>query len=133
MKTFVIGNSRVQMQKVLALLGNFLIRPEDDYELILQKRVYKRSNEQNRRYWAMLNELAPYPVEGKTYLAEVWHEYFKGRFIGYEEIRLPNGRVLEQPISTTTLDKFAFGEYMTQIEAWAAGRGILLWDEALAA
>lgn len=130
MKTFIIGNSRERLMKAVSLLSSFLVREEDDYELILQKRVYKRSSEQNKRYWALLNELAPYEVDGKTFSAETWHIYFKGRFIGYEEIKLPNGKVLEQPISTTTLDKGSFGDYMTQIEAFAAGRGILLWDQA---
>lgn len=134
MKTFVIGNSRPALMKAISMLSSFMIRPQDDYELVLQKRVYKRSLEQNKRMWAILQEIAEQiDVKGQKFTAEVWHQYFKGRFIGFEEIRLPNGRTLEEPISTTILDKGAFADYMTQIEAWAAEHGLLLWEEAMAA
>jgi hypothetical protein len=132
-KTWAIGNSRQKLHAVLSMLANFLIRPEDDYELIFRKRVYKRTNEQNKRYWAILQELAEQcDVKGEKYSAETWHEYMKGRFIGYEDVPLPNGTTLHRPISTTTLDKPQFTEYMTQIEAWAAHRGILLGEEMAA-
>ena len=119
---------------VLSMLSNFLIKPDDDYELIFRRRVYKRSNEQNRRYWAILQELAEQcDVKGQKFAAETWHEYFKGRFIGNEDLALPNGKTLLRPISTTTLDKAAFTIYMQEIEVWAAQHGILLADEEMAA
>lgn len=129
-KSFHIGNDRAKLMKALSLLANFLIRDTDDYELILQRREHRRSNEQNRRYWAILNEIAALDVQGRKYTAETWHEYFKGRFIGNEDIELPNGKTLLRPISTTTLDKIQFGEYMTQIEAWASQHGLLLFEDA---
>lgn len=125
-----IGNSRVKLIRVLSALSNFLIRPTDDYELVIRPHKRARSAEQNRRYWAILNEISGYPVQGRTYDADAWHEYFKGKYIGKEEIRLPNGEALTRTLSTTTLDVGAFGDYMTQVEAWAANRGILLGDDA---
>ncbi len=131
MKTFAIGNSRAALLKALSLLGNFLIRPEDDYELILRKRVYKRSTEQNKRYWALLNEISEgLPVQGVTHSPDAWHLYFRQKFIGSEDLPLPTGKVFTQPISTTTLDVGSFGEYMTQIEAWAAQHGVLFQEAA---
>ena len=132
-KIYKIGNDRKRLHSVLSMLANFLVRPEDDYELIFRKTVYKRSTEQNRRLWAILNEVAEVPVQGVMYSAESWATYFKSKFIGCEEIPLPNGQVINRPISTTTLDKSAFSEYMTQIEAWAAQHGILLTDYERAA
>lgn len=133
-KSFIIGNSRAALMKALSLLGNFLIRPEDDYELILRKRVYKRSSDQNRRYWALLNEISEgLPVQGVAHSPEAWHHYFRQKFIGSEDMKLPTGKTFTQPISTTTLDVGAFAEYMTQIEAWAAGHGILFADDRMAA
>ena len=50
----------------------------------------RRSDVQNRRYWAMLSEVANQAeVHGRRYDAESWHEFFKRRFIGYRE--LPTG------------------------------------------
>lgn len=124
-----IGNSREKLMHVLSMLGSFLVKPEDDWELVLRPHRKARSAEQNKRYWALLNEIADNPVKGQRFATESWHEYFKGKFIGKEEVKLPNGDVFNRPISTTTLDVVQFGEYMTQIEAWAAGHGILLSDE----
>jgi hypothetical protein len=133
-RVFTIGNSRAALMKALSLLGNFLIRPEDDYELVLRKRVYKRSTAQNSRYWALLNEISEgLPVQGVVHSSKSWHLYFRSKFIGCEDTTLPTGTVVSQPISTTTLDIGSFGEYMTQIESWAAGHGLLFSEDRLAA
>lgn len=77
----------------------------------------KRSNAQNRRYWALLRQISESAfVNGRQYGDDAWHEFFKRRFIGLEE--LPGGH--ESGISTATLDVAGFGEYMEQIEAYAA-------------
>ena len=132
-RTWHVGGDRKRLQYVLSLLANFLIQPSDDWEIVFRKVQHKRSVEQNKRYWAILNEIAETNVRGETYSAETWHRYFKVRFIGMEETKLPNGKVVQEPISTTTLDKGEFGEYMTRIEAWAAQHGILIADERQAA
>lgn len=77
----------------------------------------KRSIEQNKRYWAMLHEIASGAwLGGKQYSAEAWAEYFKREFIGSEE--LPGGGSIG--ISTTTLNVEEFAAYMTRIEVYAA-------------
>lgn len=128
-RVWYIGNSREKLHRVLSLLAQFLIREEDDYELVLREHRRARSVEQNRRYWAIVQEIAANEVDGRRFAPESWHEYFKGQFIGKEEIKLPWGETFNRPISTTTLDVGQFSEYMTQIEAWAAQQGILLSDE----
>jgi hypothetical protein len=76
-------------------------------------------------------------VDGKLPIAKLdmisGSQHWWNKADGFEEIRLPNGKTLEEPISTTTLDKMGFSDYMTQIEAWAAEHGLLLWEEAMAA
>ena len=130
-RTFIIGNSRAALMRALSLLGNFLVREEDDYELIIRKREHKRSTEQNRRYWALLNEISEgLPVQGVTHSPDAWHLYFRQKFIGSEDLKMPNGKTFTQPISTTTLDVGSFSEYMTQIEAWAAQHGVLFQEIA---
>lgn len=77
----------------------------------------KRSVEQNKRYWKVLNEIASQAwVDGKQFGAEAWHEYFKRELIGLED--LPGGGVCG--ISTTTLNVSDFCDYMTKVEACAA-------------
>lgn len=76
----------------------------------------KRSGEQNRRYWSLLNEIAEHAwVGGRQFPADVWHAEFAGRFIGWSET--PSGARV--PISTTTLSVAEFSEYMDRIEAYA--------------
>jgi hypothetical protein len=134
-RVFTIGNSRAALMKALSLLGNLLVRPEDDLELIVRKRVYKRTPEQNRRYWGVvLQEISEgLPVQGVIHTPKAWHYYFAGKFIGYEDTKLPNGKVVTEPISTTSLDVPEFSDYMTKIEAWAAGHGLLFSEDRMAA
>lgn len=76
----------------------------------------KRNTQQNKLIWVVLNQIASNAwVNGKQFSAEAWHEFFKRKFIGCNE--LPNGQTLG--ISTTTLDIAAFAEYVTQIQAYA--------------
>lgn len=83
----------------------------------IQEYKAKRSNPQNKRYWAILNEIAESAwIGGKTFSAEAWHDYFKKKFIGSEET--PDGTLIG--ISTTSLNVAEFAEYMTRVEAHAA-------------
>jgi len=76
----------------------------------------KRSGDQNRRYWALLNDISSSAwVGGRQYTADVWHAEFAGRFIGWSET--PSGARV--PISTTTLSVADFTAYMDRIEAYA--------------
>lgn len=76
----------------------------------------KRSSEQNKRYWAILNDISSDAwVEGKQYSSEAWHEFFKRKFIGYEET--PDGGSIG--ISTTTLSTTEFSEYSNKVEVYA--------------
>lgn len=77
----------------------------------------KRSGEQNKRYWSILNEIAEQAyVGGQRFSADAWHEHFKRKLIGAED--LPGGGQIG--ISTTSLGVAEFAEYMTKVEAYAA-------------
>jgi hypothetical protein len=91
----------------------------------------RRSNEANRRYWLLLHLVAEsIKPGGVSYSAETWHTYMKSRFIGADEVRLPNGKVLTLPKSSAELDVAEFNDYMTQVESWAAERDVFLEDLA---
>jgi len=90
------------------------------FELVLQPLKSKRSQSQNRLYWALLRQISAVVwIDGKQYSDVVWHEYFARMFIGSSD--LPSGGKVA--ISTTTLSIEEFGNYITQIEQWAAELG----------
>jgi hypothetical protein len=90
-------------------------------------RKHKRSNPANAAYWALLHEIADtLRPNGEMYSAESFHAYFKSRFLGVDEVRLPNGDLMRIPKSTADLDADAFSEYLSKVEADAAQRGVFL-------
>jgi hypothetical protein len=90
-----------------------------------------RSTEANRRYWLLLHAIADkLRPNGQEFNADTWHTWAKSKFLGCEEFRLPNGKTLLIPNSTTGLDVAEFGDYMTQLEAWAHEHDVWLEDVA---
>lgn len=64
--------------------------------------------------------------QGRTFSADQWHVYAKSRWIGCEDVTLPNGKTLAIPKSSAALDTAEFADYMTAVEAWAAEHGVYL-------
>lgn len=106
-------------------------------------RRQRRSSDANARYWALLHVLSErVRPSGTLYSVETWHTYCKSRWLGCDEIVLPAAisnpasteraipRLLLIPRSTADLEVDAFSDYMTQVEAWCADKGVFLPDEA---
>ena len=88
-------------------------------------RKHSRSTEQNKYYWSVLNEIADQlKPNGHAYSAESFHLYFKQRFLGQDDIRLPNGKIFSQPKSTVDLDTTEMTEYITKVEEFATRYGV---------
>jgi len=103
----------------------------ESFEIVLRPLKAKRSVDQNKRYWALLREVAAVVwVEGRRYSDETWHRYFAGTFIGQSEVPMPDGTVALHPISTTTLNVADMSRYMDEIEKWCAEQGFPLEDAA---
>lgn len=101
------------------------------YELVLRPMKSKRSIEQNKRYWLLLREIAATAwLNGRQFSDETWHEFFKRTFIGCDEIAMPDGSTELRGISTTKLKVDEFGDYMLQIEQWAAEQGFPVMEKA---
>lgn len=80
----------------------------------------KRSAEQNRFLHALLNTIAENAaVEGKYYDMETWKEQVRRKFIGTEEINLPDGSRIERGISTASLTVPEFTLLIERVQAWA--------------
>lgn len=87
----------------------------------------KRSSQANRRYWELLHAISDgVKVNGEHFAAKVWHEYCKERFLGADEMRLPNGKSRLIVRSTADLEVPDFNDYMTRVEVWASERGVWL-------
>lgn len=117
-RTFIIRERR-HMENLLAFLaGNWeaMAGTKHPMQVDIQEESTKRSLQQNRRYWAVLNQISDQAwVDGRQYASECWHELAKRKFIGC--IDLPGGGMLA--MSTTELSTKEFAEYCTKVEAWA--------------
>jgi hypothetical protein len=77
----------------------------------------KRSLHQNRWLWWTLQVVADQVmVDGRKYDAEVWHEYYKRKFLGFREVVI-HGQGYVVANSTTKLTDRQMREYRYMIEA----------------
>ncbi len=90
-----------------------------------------RSTQANRRYWSLLTaaseKLRP---GGQQYGVEAFHIYYKTRFLGAEEVMLPNHEIAVVTNSSADLEPEDFAVYMEQVEADLAERGVYLPEAA---
>ena len=99
------------------------------YILTFQPLRQKRRDAQNRRYWAILHQIAEQlKINGNVLIAETWHECAKRRFIGVIEIPLPDGEIIVVGMSSTELDIPEFNDFMMMVEAWAIDQNVIFND-----
>lgn len=81
----------------------------------------KRTIEQNARYHAIVNQIAAQvKCDGELLHRDAWHEWIKKKFIGSYRLRMPDGSLHLQGISTTSLTVEEFSRFMDTVEAWAS-------------
>lgn len=103
----------------------------DGFEIVIRPLKAKRSADQNKRYWALLREVAATAwVDGRQFSDETWHRYFAQTFIGSSEVAMPDGTTALHPISTTTLNVADMGRYMDEISQWCVEQGFPLEQAA---
>ena len=82
----------------------------------------KRNLQQNRLYWAFLHQIEEQAmIERRRYSDECWHDYFRGKFIGFED--MPDGS--KRPMSTTKLSVSEFADYVTKVTVYAVELGVI--------
>jgi hypothetical protein len=121
-RTFILRNDGFAQALYAFLKQNWKAMADTGKPLAVSVSEYKskRSIEQNARLHALLSEIAEQAwVRGRQYDAEIWKEYFRSKFIGTEEIEMPDGKRFERGISTTTLDVAAFSDFMERIQEHA--------------
>lgn len=131
----IVGDQ--QKATARSVLDGVPIDPDKPICITFSEEVKIRKLDQNSLMWVgPLSDIARQAyVNGKTYSAEVWHEYFKREFLPneYDEELTKEGYVkwITDPAgfpllvgSTTSLTIKGFAQYLTQIEAYGASLGV---------
>jgi len=91
-----------------------ITRAPDGY--VVEIRQPSRTLEQNALYWTQVHECAErVTIEGKRFTPQVWHVYFKQRFLPGRIIELPNGQIMEQDPTTTKLTNEEFSLFIEEV------------------
>jgi hypothetical protein len=90
-------------------------------------RDQKRSSEANKRYWLLLEMISQrIKSENKYYTKKSWHIYFCSIYLGCHETELPHGLIDIERNRSSELSTSEFAEFLDQVQAWAAERGVYL-------
>lgn len=124
-----VSNVRPLLQNIEKNINTWL-QGCPDLEIVIRKHNSKRSIEQNKRLWKIYTQIADSVwINGHRFSAETWHEYFKGLFIGFDEIINPmTGEVIKRPLSTVKLNTAEMAEYQNKIQAFGAQEFGIEWD-----
>ena len=121
-RSWRIGNSRQRLMQALSLLANFLIKPEDDYELIVRPARKEKTHTQRATWHAMLTEFGK--ELGYT-LPEI-KLIVKREIFGSRTVKLPNGKQHEIIQSSEDEDRIGYAALIDHTLRIAAENGCLL-------
>lgn len=85
----------------------------------------ERSGQQNRAYFGIAVQML---AEQSNCSIDRMHKALAGEFLGYDTVRLPNGKQITVPKTTRTLTTVEFSNYIERIQRWAAENGIVIPD-----
>lgn len=109
------------LRRVSALLSNMLVSEQTPLLIEVSDYSEQRTSAQNRLLHAILRDVAEsVRVSGQTFSSDAWKEMFRRKFIGTEEITLPDGQRIERGISTTALNVGQMTEAIDRFQAWLA-------------
>jgi len=120
-RTFLLRDERA-MQALRLALSDWRTAAALQAPLTVTVAEYKarRNGAQNALLHAMLTQIAEgvHP-DGRTFGVEEWKELVRRKFIGTEEVDLPDGTRTVRGLSTTTLSVGQFADLIDQVSAWA--------------
>ena len=120
-RTVILRDERA-MQALRLALSNWRTAAALETPLTVTVAEYKarRTSAQNALLWAVLTEIAEaVKVGGKEQEVEVWHEWAKQKFIGIEEVTLPDGTNIVRGLSTSRLNVADFSLMIDRLIAYA--------------
>ena len=130
-RTIILRTEAIRAAAVAAV-SHLPTDQDHPLEVVIRPHKATRRLEQNALYWVRLGEIADQAyIGGRLYDAETLHAWCKREFLPDVTSRgtakwivLPNGeRVLN--MSTGDLNVSEFADYLTQVEAWGAGLGVM--------
>ena len=90
------------------------------WEVEVKPFAYNRSVEQNKRYWALIEDLSDY----LGYDESEMHELMKYKFLSYKQDMLGDEMVVVPSTSKLTIKEFV--EYLSKVERFASELGFQL-------
>lgn len=123
MRTFVLRNEASARMLWGFLKSNWVLMAQAGKPLAITVAEHraKRSIDQNAKLHALLNDISQNAwVGGRQFPPETWKEHVRRKFIGTEEIDMPDGRRIERGISTTSLGVEEFSLLIERVQQWAA-------------
>jgi hypothetical protein len=120
-RTFILRDERAAQALRLAL-SNWRTAAALETPLTVTVAAYKsrRNAGQNALLHAMLTIISEsVQPDGRKFGVEEWKELVRRKFIGTEDILLPDGTRTERGLSTTTLSVGQFADLIDQVSAWA--------------
>lgn len=135
--TQILVRSELQRSTLLAKASQIPLDADKPVEVIIREWVKPRKKSQNDLMWAcQLKDISEQAyVSGRTYSAEVWHEFYKEQFLpltfdaemtkeGYRKYdESPCGKKILIG-STTHLTVKGFAQYLLEVEAHGASLGV---------
>ena len=128
----------MQKDTARSLLEQAPIDMHKPLELVIREQQKERKLDQNSLMWVsqLADISAQAYVNGRTYSAELWHEFFKREYLpdeydpelckeGYRKWDYSPGGERVLIGSTTELTINGFAQYLTQIEAHGASLGVM--------
>jgi hypothetical protein len=116
--SYIIRDDKILARAIAMIRGNWVAMAGRNEAMVVHLTADSatRSQEQNRRYWALLSDIAASAwVDGRQFDKDVWHEEFRQRFL--PRIDGPSG---SYPVSTTSLTVKAFAHYMEDVSIFAS-------------
>jgi len=116
--SYIIRDEKILARAIAMIRGNWQAMAGRNEAMVVHLTADSatRSQEQNRRYWALLSDIAASAwVDGRQFDKDVWHEEFRQRFL--PRIDGPSG---SYPVSTTSLTVKAFAHYMEDVSIFAS-------------
>lgn len=117
-----VSNEDERAVALRALKGVKLTAP---YKCEIKRITRRRSLPQNALYWMWLS-LVSHELAGSTKDSEVYHDYFRGKYLQSDRVTMPDGTVMDKLQSTTTLDTKQFTDYLENIRIEMIEHGINL-------
>jgi len=116
-------------------IGNLPLDEENPIQIAISEKTKSRGLDQNGLMWKRIGEISSQGwINKRQYSKECWHKYLKDNEMP-EEVELKDGTIcskwIEQidgsmeTISTTELSARFFSKYITIIEAFGAGIGVM--------